>query len=621
MPIEGRGRGRRLPFLPAWFLPLVIAIAGVLLLPAAARAQGNIESVLSPGALIDGHAKLEKECGKCHVRFDRKAQDGLCLDCHKEVAGDVRNKAGFHGRIPQRDACRTCHTDHKGRAAKTASFDTDAFDHRRTDYPLRGRHEQVKCAGCHETGRKYREAPQDCAACHRKDDTHKGALGARCGDCHGEADWKKAQFDHARSRFALAGKHVDAKCVACHKDNRYKDTPRECHACHRADDERKGHKGTFGAKCESCHNAQAWKPSDFSHDRDTRYVLRGKHAGAACSACHKGPLYGAKPSQSCDACHRADDKHEGTLGRDCANCHGERSWKESPRFDHRASSFPLLGAHARAECKACHKSARYKEAPRDCLGCHRKEDKHAGSLGSACADCHNESGWKETRGRFDHDTTRFRLRNAHAAAKCVACHRDARAYRDTPLDCYSCHRKDDQHEGQQGRKCEGCHGDKSWKVERFDHATARFALVGRHLPVPCKDCHKSARYKDAPSDCLGCHRKDDRHEQRLGARCETCHNARAWPLWSFDHGKTAFALDGAHRKARCEGCHQRPAPAGKDTAPLGATCVSCHRVEDVHGGQYGNRCEQCHSTDNWKSLKGRAGFLDPRSPQGGRRTP
>ncbi|MEJ8838608.1 cytochrome c3 family protein [Ramlibacter sp. AN1133] len=604
----------------AGVLAVVLALLAMLL-PTAARAQGGVESALSPGPLIEGHAKYDADCGKCHVRFDRKAQEGLCLDCHKEVAADVRSKAGYHGRIRNRDACRSCHTDHKGRTARISSFEPRKFDHRQTDYLLRGAHEQVECARCHLPQRKYREAPQDCASCHGKDDVHKASLGPRCADCHTESDWKKARFDHSTSRFPLAGKHVDARCADCHKDNRYQETPRDCQACHRADDERKGHKGQFGPKCETCHNAKAWKPSDFSHDRDTRYALRGKHAGATCVACHKTPLYRARLSQDCMACHKADDKHQGTLGSDCAACHGERSWKEPPRFDHGATSFPLLGAHARVECKGCHRGPLFKEAARECIGCHRKDDKHAGSLGTACADCHAETTWKETRARFDHDRTRLRLRNAHAAAMCSACHRDAKDYRGVPVDCIGCHRKDDKHEGQLGLKCESCHGDKSWKVDRFDHSRARYPLVGRHLRVECKECHRSARYKDTPRECLACHRKDDRHDGRLGARCENCHNARDWPLWSYEHGKTAFALDGAHRKVRCEGCHRKPAPAGRDTAPLGVTCAACHGAEDVHGGQFGVRCEQCHVSESWKTLRGQAGFPDNRAPQGGRGKP
>jgi Cytochrome c7 and related cytochrome c len=585
------------------------AALSVWLLGLCSLVQGQgIESILSPGKLIQGHVKVDDDCAACHVKFDRNAQDGLCTTCHKEVGADMRNRAGYHGRIkPQ--ACRSCHTDHKGREAKIVEFDPKQFDHAQSDFALRGAHLKTECNKCHVAGKKYREAAVDCLSCHRKEDVHKGSLGAKCADCHTEVNWKETKIDHDKTRFPLTGKHVDTKCADCHKDDRYKETPRTCVACHRKDDNgKRGHKGQFGEKCESCHGTKAWKPSTFNHDTETRYVLRGKHRTTGCADCHTGHLFKDKVSSDCYACHKKDDKHKESLGRDCGSCHSERGWKEQIKFDHDKTSFPLLGEHAKIECKACHKSAVYKEAPKECIGCHRKDDKHDRTLGDKCGDCHIERDWKTTQGRFNHDRTKFKLRNAHAEAKlkCNACHKDLRSYRNTPLDCYSCHKKDDKHEGQQGKACEQCHSDASWKVATFDHARTRYPLTGRHLMVECKACHLTPRYRDAPRDCFGCHKKDDKHKLRFGERCESCHNTRAWPVWDYDHDKRAnYKLDGAHRKVACETCHQREAPKGRDAAPLGNTCVACHRRDDIHDGQFGVRCEQCHAGSDWKQITNR----------------
>ena len=194
----------------------------------------------------------------------------------------------------------------------------------------------------------------------------------------------------------------------------------------------------------------------------------------------------------------------------CGACHTERDWKEKGKFDHDKTSFPLLGKHITTKCDACHKTKDYKEAPKDCYGCHKKDDKHEGTLGEKCESCHGERDWKTTRGRFDHDKTKFALRGGHAAEKvrCSDCHKDVKSYRKTPMECNACHKKDDKHEGQQGRECEKCHVDKDWKtVPKFDHGLTRFPLLGKHFKVECKDCHKSLRYKDAKIDCLACHEK------------------------------------------------------------------------------------------------------------------
>ena len=590
-------------------LLLLITLAAVLAGMGTARAA-NLETAIAPGPVIQGHAKVEEKCESCHKRFDRAAQDRLCGDCHKDIAADVRDRLGYHGRQkPQ--ACKTCHTDHKGRTARIVDLDPKKFDHRQTDWVLKGKHAETKCADCHKTGVKWREAPQDCNSCHKKDDVHKGGLGVKCADCHNEKSWKEvAAFDHDKTRFALTGKHDDVKCADCHKTREYRETPRTCIGCHKKDDEsNKGHKGQFGTGCEKCHDTKGWKPQTFRHDVDTKYPLRGKHRDVKCTDCHTTPLYRTKTATECVACHKKDDDgpkgHKGNLGRDCAACHTERDWKEPAKFDHDKARFALLGKHVDVKCTDCHKTAEYRDAPSDCYSCHKKDDKHERTLGEKCADCHAERSWKDTQGLFVHDRTRFPLRNAHAAKKveCKGCHRDLKSLRDTARDCLSCHKKDDKHEGTLGARCEQCHDDAKWKVTRYDHGRTRFPLAGGHIGVECKDCHKSLRFREASRECVACHVKDDVHKERFGTQCASCHNVRDWRLWAYDHAKSArYPLEGAHAKVACETCHVRPAPKGKAAAPLGTACIACHRRDDAHDGAFGTRCEQCHVAQDWKTV-------------------
>ncbi|MEP7298493.1 MAG: cytochrome c3 family protein [Burkholderiales bacterium] len=563
-----------------------------------ARAQA-LESVLAPGKLIQAHAKLDEQCTKCHVKFDRNAQDGLCVDCHKDVGQDLRTKTGFHGRMKQQ-SCKTCHADHKGREANAVAFDKTKFDHEGTNFALNGSHRKVECAKCHLPTKAFRVADRVCAACHRKDDVHKGSLGPKCADCHNENSWKEAKFDHDKSRFALLGKHGDVKCADCHKNGQYRDTPRECNACHKKDDK---HKGQFGAKCETCHEAKSWKNIRFNHDTDTRYPLLGKHHAVKCETCHTGALYQQKLSSSCIDCHKSDDKHKGTLGTQCGTCHTERSWKEPPKFNHAKTAFPLLGKHADVQCKDCHKTQVFNEAPKQCIACHRKDDRHKGSLGEKCADCHNERSWKQT--SFDHDKTRYPLLGKHKKAECGACHKSP-DYKQAPKDCFSCHERDDKHAGQQGRNCMQCHVETDWKsTAKFDHGLTKFPLLGKHGKVECKSCHASARFKDAKSDCVACHVKDDKHKKTLGPSCGQCHSTVTWKSWDFDHDKrTKFVLDGKHKGLICSACHTKPMDARVTTSAL---CVSCHAKDDVHDGNYGRQCQQCHVTSLFRNIKSQMG--------------
>ena len=565
----------------------------------AAGAQ-SLEGVLMPGKVISGHAKVEEQCEKCHVKFDKLAQDRLCLDCHKEVARDVRDKHGFHGRLaPQ--ACRTCHTDHKGREMNIAPIEEKGFDHAKTGFALAGKHADAKCASCHVAGKKHREAPATCDGCHRKDDKHKGGLGPQCQDCHKETQWKDTtRFDHAKTKFALTGKHVDTKCVSCHLNDKFKEAPQTCVGCHRKDD--KQHHGRLGEKCETCHVASNWKDvTAFSHDRDTHFMLRGKHRAAKCETCHKSTAGLIKIPGTCIGCHQADDKHNATLGTACGDCHTEQNWKEA-KYNHDLSKFRLLGKHRDVECKQCHKDpTSFRGAPLECVACHRKDDTHKGRYGELCGSCHTAANWKDIAFRHDRDT-KYRLIGRHVTTKCDTCH-VGNVYKDKlSSDCYACHRKDDKHRDQLGRQCEQCHDAEDWKkTVRFDHAKSRFPLLGIHLRTECKLCHITPAFKDAKRECAACHVKDDRHKGRLGADCETCHNARAWKIWDFDHTRrTNYPLDGAHTKVQCVACHKAP---GEKIPALATNCIACHAVDDVHGGNFGGQCERCHSTRSFKDIK------------------
>ena len=162
----------------------------------------GLEKLLMPGELTAAHAKLEDDCSSCHDRSDRSRQTSLCLACHKPVADDVRLKTGLHGRLPNLAAgeCKACHSEHLGRQADIVKLLPAAFDHRGTDFRLDGAHQAVACESCHLAGKKFREAPASCGACHKAVDIHRGALGANCGGCHATTLWRDARFDHIRIR-------------------------------------------------------------------------------------------------------------------------------------------------------------------------------------------------------------------------------------------------------------------------------------------------------------------------------------------------------------------------------------------------------------------------------------
>lgn len=278
----------------------------------------------------------------------------------------------------------------------------------------------------------------------------------------------------------------------------------------------------------------------------------------------------------------------------------------------------LIQGHAKYEkdCNSCHVPFSRQSQSSKCLDCHKEvaADRKA-STGfhgrdpqaskSDCRHCHSDHKGrgadvvgldKET---FNHAFTDFKLEGLHRAATCQSCHAVGEKMRKAPSACIGCHKKNDPHKGRLGDKCDTCHGvADGWRKPRpFDHAKTKFPLAFAHAKVACQACHTGERYKDLATTCVSCHRLQDSHQGRYGAKCESCHTAKKWTEIHFDHGKTKFPLHGEHAKTKCDKCHTGDLYADK----LKAACVSCHRKDDPHKGQLGEKCERCHKDTGWRA--------------------
>jgi hypothetical protein len=510
----------------------MVVLGTCLVLPEAASAI-SVESLFSPGKVIEGHAKYENECSKCHNKFDKNQQTKLCMACHKDVAKDIKNKSGYHGlnkKIRQQE-CRVCHTDHKGRDIDIIKLDKLTFDHHLTDFKLEGQHRRLECSNCHKEKKKYREAPRDCYSCHKKQSPHDarnlGELARKCHSCHTAENWLKTRYKHKKSSFPFNGKHKKASCAGCHHGDRYSKTPKACISCHKIDDV---HGGGNGEKCHKCHSPRGWNKLAFDHDNDTDFPLRGYHKKLRCMQCHKKDPYKVEIKSSCVSCHKHNDTHRGRQGSKCEKCHSESGWHKT-KFNHnKDTDFKLAGKHKQVACTACHKSNVFKtELKTDCYSCHKLDDTHNGKQGKRCDKCHNITGWK-SKVRFDHDITRFPLIGLHAVAACEECHLST-SYKDASISCLSCHKHDDEHEGKLGEDCQRCHTPNGWKIWRFDHDTqSKFKLTGKHKKQHCYNCHTSAvkKIESSPRTCISCHRSDDEHDGQFGARCDRCHSTKSF---------------------------------------------------------------------------------------------
>jgi hypothetical protein len=470
---------------------------------------------------------------------------------------------------------------------------------------------ETQCETCHSNFSK-KEMTKLCLDCHKdiaKDRISKTgfhgqdklAANNSCNSCHKDHQGRKANilgnlpdnFDHNSTRFALLGVHQTTNCNSCHQDNKpFRDTESSCVSCHLENDV---HKNALGNQCESCHQPEQWKKLlPFDHSK-TDFALKGAHMQTNCNSCHIGQQFSITDT-SCVSCHKAADVHAGTNGNQCSNCHNEQSWKKV-NFDHDKTDFPLKGSHLEVSCQACHKNENdTKKLPLTCNGCHANSDVHLGRNGTECDTCHNNQKWDQVKFNHNKDTD-FQLTGHHQNLECSQCHTGA--LKD-PIarDCASCHLADDIHKNDNMKVCSLCHTTENWKTtSQFDHDFTDFPLLGMHQIAACETCHVNSQFSAIDRSCGSCHL--DAHEGALGTECSQCHNPNAWNIWHFDHDtQTQFELDGKHKNLECNSCH---IPGSKPTATP-TSCGSCHKNQDIHNGEFGSQCGQCHNTSNFFEL-------------------
>ncbi len=374
-----------------------------------------------------------RECSSCHTIDQWKSvlkfshdrtnypltgshQKTECMKCHNKMLEDGKTVRFVKMEF---SSCSNCHVDpHKGKFKQecNACHSTDdfhkiskgQFDHATTQYPLKGKHAQLKCEQCHNPNPKgvnasgeigYRMTKfQACANCHS--DAHAMQFlyrtdKGKCESCHTEEGFTIVRFayqQHQATRFPLAGAHTAIPCGACHTANavKAKSTRKfhwegnlECLTCHQDI-----HKGQFAKimtkGCETCHTVSAWDKLLFSHEK-TKFPLLGKHAELKCEQCHKKPANGspikyADLRRECSSCHT--DEHDGQFAvagvTECAKCHSTASWKKVT-FNHDTQArFALTGKHAGVQCMKCHaqytvngkKITKYKPLGLLCTDCH-----------------------------------------------------------------------------------------------------------------------------------------------------------------------------------------------------------------------------------------------------------
>lgn len=477
-----------------------------------------------------------------------------CVQCHTGVMASGRTRfgglsttcgaAGCHQANPHRFAgpeflkCDRCHMPESAtwKPAKSAMD----FDHDRdTKMPLVGAHRDVRCMDCHPKG-QFAIAKTACSGCHKSPKHQSPAFDARpCEGCHAveRKAFAAVRFEHELTKFPLIGGGHRIACARCHTQQLRAAMPSaRCESCHPAPSPHGKRFDKLSGGCATCHDGSKWTNANaFAHGRQTKFSLGGKHAEITCKSCHRGDAFEAV-QKGCKECHAHATVHDNKYTtQQCTQCHVNNMQDPRPPgigpIHGPTSPFPLVKGHKNVPCVDCHteRNSRgrtaFENLSTECAEKCHTDSAHDGALGKQCARCHVSGTWDAL--KFEHD--KYALEGEHVNVACAACHGATKKFAGAPRKCAdaACHARDDVHGGALGATCDRCHlanGD-----NRFSHTiSAKFKLDGKHLAVPCGDCHPTRAFKPRPMSCFGCHPEPRAHFGKYGTYCERCHTTKAW---------------------------------------------------------------------------------------------
>ena len=326
--------------------------------------------------------KTTMSCVACHT-IDQKfnLDQAKCETCHQDHAADFMVQH-------VQDFGKNCVDCHDGQDRMTD------FDHANTDFPLDGKHVELRCGECHQlqadakvgaqtpTGldqvfeATFTNTSTECVACHEEPKIHQGVFDTNCADCHTSSSWLPASwdnkvFDHTQTTGFSLARHTQKDdgsqfiCKDCHQGDIRQFDLNVCVDCHSQGAEKAAfmidHQAQFGPACMDCHDGVD-RLSNFDHANF--FPLNGAHADLECEECHANKVFRDTP-QLCVECHVEPDIHAGFFGVECQSCHTEDAWAPAMM---RVHNFPLdHGDQGTIECVTCHTST-YVEYT--CYGCH-----------------------------------------------------------------------------------------------------------------------------------------------------------------------------------------------------------------------------------------------------------
>ena len=272
----------------------------------------------------------------------------------------------------------------------------------------------------------------------------------------------------------------------------------------------------------------------------------------------------------------------------CDVCHSAKGWsidKSIYSFNHNTTNMPLVGQHAKTDCKLCHTSLVFSQAKTTCADCHT--DIHEATVGNDCARCHTPESWLVKNITKIHQQSRFPIVGAHISVDCYQCHKSetSRRFQVIGTECYNCHSQTYLTTSQPNHisvgystNCNECHSivSKDWKQTGFNHNF--FPLTEGHALNECSQCHTNGKPTKLSNVCASCHQPDFNKTQnpnhqtlQISTNCVECHTTTpGWNPAKYIHNN--FALTQGHAINECAQCH-----INRNYKNTSQECYSCHK--------------------------------------------
>ena len=241
-----------------------------------------------------GHPKTK--CELCHTpsgwhdaHFPHERTGFPLLGAHGGVACQACHTQGFEAPLPRQ--CSGCHRDahagefgqrcegcHESTRWAAPGFNADA--HRRTNFPLVGRHAVLPCTECHvdQRGPVFSRKTVECIGCHQQDfertrlvsvDHVALGFGTDCRQCHTPWRFQGARFPGHDACFQLSrGEHANIPCQRCHTSLAGLSATGAC--------------ATRTAACSGCHEHSCSR-TDARHENVPGYQCKD----VKCYECHR----------------------------------------------------------------------------------------------------------------------------------------------------------------------------------------------------------------------------------------------------------------------------------------------------------------------------------------------